>query len=148
MLWKQLEDFRSGMREWPVMNAVAKALAAEDLPAVAAFLSHVGPRRSECAPTRGAAPALVEQGDIKRLIPPCAACHDQRNTHDVQMFAPRIDGQRADYLERQLLLFRAGWRRNDIYGHMRVVARSLDDVEVRQLADWYASSGTGLACSP
>lgn len=147
VLWKQLQDFRSGTREWPVMNAVARALGERDMAAVARYLSDIRLPAARCAVTEVPAPSLVNRGDIKRLIPPCAACHESANSNHVPMFAPRLDGQRADYLERQLLLFRAAWRRNDIYGHMRVVARPLDDVEIRQLARWYSATESGEDCS-
>ena len=146
VLWKQLQDFRAGTREWPVMNATAMALGERDMAAVARYFSDIRVPAALCKATGVAAPSLVNRGDIQRLIPPCAACHESANSNGVPMFAPRLDGQRADYLERQLLLFRAAWRRNDIYGHMRVVARSLDDVEIRQLARWYSDTAFGGTC--
>ena len=146
VLWKQLQDFRAGTREWPVMNAAARALGESDMAAVARYLSDIRVPAARCTATGVSAPPLVHRGDVRRLIPPCAACHELANSNNVPMFAPRLDGQRDDYLERQLLLFRAAWRRNDIYGHMRVVARSLDDAEIRQLARWYSAKEFGGTC--
>lgn len=146
VLWKQLEDFRSGAREWSVMNAVAMTLSDSDIVAVAAYLSTVEPSAAKCTASSSPRPDLVALGDTRRLIPPCAACHEQENLDKVSMLAPKLAVQRSDYLARQLGLFRAGWRSNDVYGQMRRVAQHLTVAEIDTLARWYGGADGGLAC--
>lgn len=139
VLLKQLQDFRSGARVWPVMNAVAQALAEADLAAVSAYLAGVAPAAADCS-AAAAAPALVSAGDSRRRLAPCVACHTTTGELGVATLAPRLDRQRDDYLARQLELFQAGWRHNDVYGHMRSVARSLRRDEIAAVARWYAAA--------
>lgn len=147
VVWKQLEDFRSGTREWPVMNAVARSLRPDDIVAAAAYLSRVSGPPPGCAHPVVIEPPLVQLGDVHRLIPPCIACHSETNDYEVPMLAPRLEAQQADYLARQLQLFRSGWRQNDLYGHMRVVAHRLTDPEIQQLATRFAQGAPATPCS-
>jgi cytochrome c553 len=48
-------------------------------------------------------------------------------------------GQRAAYLERQLLAFSQGVRRNDINEQMRTLASQLTPREIHAIAAFYAS---------
>jgi cytochrome c553 len=50
--------------------------------------------------------------------------------------APHLSGQPAVYLERQLRAFRSGERRSDM---MSIVAKTLSDDDIRDLAAHYAS---------
>lgn len=140
VLLKQLQDFRSGARVWQVMNAVAGALTEADLAAVSVHLAGVARPAAECSVTAGVPPALVTAGDSRRRLAPCIACHTPTGELGVSTLAPRLERQRNEYLVRQLELFQAGWRHNDIYGHMRNVARSLQRDEIVALARWYAAA--------
>jgi cytochrome c553 len=53
--------------------------------------------------------------------------------------APRLEGQKADYLARQLGLFQTEWRDNDSYRPMREVARRMTATEIDSVAQWYAA---------
>lgn len=146
-LLKQLHDFRSGTRDWPVMNAVARALSEADARAVSAYLASVDAPASACDKAAQAPPSLIMSGDSRRRLPACIACHTPAGELGVSMLAPRLEAQREDYLVRQLELFRAGWRRNDVYGLMRNVARSLNRSEIVDLARWYASAPAARCAS-
>ena len=65
----------------------------------------------------------------------CAACHGALGI-SVAPDAPHLAGQPRDYLAEQLRAFRSGKR-----GHpqMNVVARTLSDADIEELAAWYAS---------
>lgn len=147
VIWKQLHDYRAGRRQWPVMNAIARALEEPDIANVALHFGPAGqPSRQDFRAGRGAAPpALVVRGDTHRGIAPCQSCHGAENTDRRVMMAPRLEGQRADYIARQLGLFRTAWRRNDVYRPMREVAAALTDEEVRHLAEWYAARPAAAA---
>ena len=65
----------------------------------------------------------------------CAACHGTvgiSSTPD----APHLAGQPRIYLVQQMRAFRSGKRAHEV---MNVVAKPLSDVDIEELADWYAS---------
>ncbi|HUL67476.1 MAG TPA: cytochrome c [Burkholderiaceae bacterium] len=66
------------------------------------------------------------------LCQPCHALDGRGLLPD----APHLSGQPAVYLERQLRAFRSGERRNDM---MSLVAKYLNDDDVRDLAAYFAS---------
>jgi|SRR5579871_181709 len=138
-IYKQLSDFRSGARFNAAMTAVAKTLTDEQLAQVASYFGHV-----RGGPTLGTAQLgndnsyivrLINRGDPTRRIPPCEACHETNAGGPPE--APEILGQNGAYLQRQLMAFRAGDRRNDVYRRMRDIAGRLTPAEVALVADAY-----------
>jgi cytochrome c553 len=67
----------------------------------------------------------------------CAACHGN-NGIAVQPDAPNLAGQNALYTATQLRAYRDGSRTHE---QMAVVARNLTDVQIADLAAWYAAIG-------
>jgi cytochrome c553 len=140
-IWKQLHDYRDGRRKFPAMNGIARAL---DDRAIVDVAAHYGagssaPTSPERTGASLAAPDLVVRGDVQRGIPPCQACHDPNQTDRRVTMAPRLEGQKADYLARQLGLFQTEWRDNDSYRPMREVARRMTATEIDSVAQWYAA---------
>jgi cytochrome c553 len=119
VIYKQLDDYRSGKRLWGVMNGMAKALSMQDSADVAAYFeSHpvgVTAKRDGLAHRESgskeieAATRLIFVGDSLRGIPPCAACH---GPNGYKIGAPPLTGQNAAYTERQLAAFAQGIRQN------------------------------------
>jgi cytochrome c553 len=149
VIYKQLDDYRSGKRLWGVMSAMAGALSDQDSADVAAWFEH----RAERQPTRddqGVSRTeqddptirLVFAGDPGRGLPPCAACHGP-GAH--KLGAPALRGQHADYVERQLMAFAQGMRRNDINQQMRTIAAQMTPDEMHAVAAWYGSENAVLA---
>jgi cytochrome c553 len=132
-LFKQLDDFHSGKRPNPIMQAMTAALSEQQMADLAAHFASL-PRPS--APT-STPPRLVSVGDPRRGLAPCAACHGPMGH---KRGAPVLDGQKAAYLQAQLEAFAAATRRNDINQQMRQVVRGLSDGETKALAQWYGSS--------
>ncbi|HZZ94077.1 MAG TPA: c-type cytochrome [Usitatibacter sp.] len=66
----------------------------------------------------------------------CAACHGSRGEGNPAMNAPRLAGQNAAYLERQLDAYANGARRNAV---MEPIAKGLDAQQRREAAAHYAS---------
>jgi cytochrome c553 len=65
----------------------------------------------------------------------CAACHGPIGISQLPN-APHLAGQPEFYLTEQLKAYRSGKRSNDV---MNVVAKPLSDVDIDDLAAWYAS---------
>lgn len=80
-------------------------------------------------------PAAAEPAPTPEKITVCAACHgaDGKST---QPTYPNLAGQYANYLANALQEYRAGSRKNPI---MAGQAASLTDVDIRQLAEYFAS---------
>lgn len=74
----------------------------------------------------------VEAGRAKSAV--CAACHGPDGNSLAPQW-PKLAGQHAAYLEKQLADYKAGRRSNPIMGP---VAASLSDAEISDLAAYYA----------
>jgi cytochrome c553 len=147
VIYKQLDDYRSGKRLWGVMGAIAQALSAQDsanvaayfaaqsggLPALSGYRVPEGGRSlRESDPAR----RLVYAGDPQRGIPPCAVCHGPGG---FKLGAPALQGQHAAYIERQLGEFAQGSRENDIFEQMRAIAKQLTPEEMHALGAFYGT---------
>jgi cytochrome c553 len=147
--WKQMQDFRSGKRASPVMQAIAEgfsARASADLAAYYAMLPTASdPQDTRTFPQAMPDPSratiairLIVFGDGQRGIPPCQSCHGPVS---YVKGAPPLATQNGDYLRRQLEDFSSGRRANDINVRMRSIARQLTAEEKTAVSEYY---GAGL----
>ena len=104
-IYKQLYDYRTGSRAHPLMTEIAKALDESIIADVAAYYAGQ-PQRNPNPVTHAESPPaivrLVELGDPRRNIPPCAACHRAGAGGPIE--APVLAEQREEYLVQQLKL--------------------------------------------
>jgi cytochrome c553 len=141
-LHKQLDDFAAGARISERMTAVARALSPAQREAVAAYYASLHAVPYPEAPY--GAPALVQEGgllsaigDAERGIRACEICHADAGVGIAPSF-PYLAGQYAYYTEKQLLLWKAGERRNDPLDVMAEIAERLGEEEIRALALYFA----------
>lgn len=82
-----------------------------------------------------------------QMIASCALCHGADGSGNEARSAPRLAGQDAAYLERQLTAFAVGSRGTapgDAFGpQMAVIAKSLDPAARKEAASYYASLPKG-----
>jgi cytochrome c553 len=146
-IFKQLADYRSGKRNWGVMNAIAKALSVQDAADVAAYFAERPGRlqanSGERFPQGGRGfrqsdigARLVFAGDPQRGIAPCSSCHGPGG---YKIGAPTLSGQYPAYIDRQVAAFAQGIRHNDIFEQMRAIARQLTPEEMQAVAAFYGS---------
>jgi cytochrome c553 len=137
-IYKQLHDYRTGSRANDVMTDIARALDERTIADVAAYYAGQ-PKRNPNPLTLAEAPAaivqLVELGDPRRNIPPCAACHRPGSGGPIE--APILAEQNHQYIALQLKMYASGQRRNDVYGRMRTIAATLTPNEIEGLAAYY-----------
>jgi cytochrome c553 len=140
-VYKELRDYQSGSRQSAVMQAIIAARSDQDLHDLAAYYTSL--TRGPAAETLrvgdqpdASAVKLAMQGDPRRNIAPCAACHGEM---DRKGAAPWLGGQSSTYLAQQMRAFASGARRNDINEQMRNVARQLTSAEIDSLAKYYAT---------
>ena len=131
VIYKQLQDYRSGKRQNPIMQGMAAPMSDQ---AIADLASHFAALPAGAARTDAVAPALVHFGNPLRSIAPCAACHGPFGR---KVGAPPLAGQKGAYIKAQLEAFASGARRNDTNQQMREVARALSAEERDALAAWY-----------
>ncbi|MGZ8946179.1 MAG: c-type cytochrome [Methylococcaceae bacterium] len=135
--YKQLRDYFNDSRSHVQMTGVAKGLTEQDAADLAVWFSSL-PAQENKSGSRNLARAekMVEQGDGKRILPPCFVCHGSKGQGEKQDI-PALAGQQADYFARTLLDYKNGQRHNDIYSRMRLIAQQLSDEEIKELAQYY-----------
>ncbi len=137
VIYKELQDYKSGARANAVMTALVADLTEEDTRDLAAYYAYL-PRLPAYHPSSaGAAPQIVASGAPMRNIAPCGACHGGL---DAKTGAAWLDGQPAPYLESQLQAFATGARHNDISEQMRNVARQMTRSDIEAAARYYATT--------
>ncbi len=136
-LVKQLQEFKSGKRPSPVMQAFAAQLSDADMKNIAFW---AGAQKAKTG--FGKDKELVALGEriyrggiAERQVAACAGCHSP-NGAGVPSQYPRLSGQHADYTAAQLTAFRDGGRKNG--PQMSQVAAKLNDKEIRAVADYIA----------
>ncbi len=136
-LVKQLQEFKSGKRNDPVMKGFAMALSDEDMKNISYWVTSKAAK-----PGFAKDKALVSLGEriyrggiADRQIAACAGCHSP-NGAGIPAQYPRLSGQHADYTATQLVAFRDGKRANSL--QMTQVAAKLNDREIKAVADYIA----------
>jgi cytochrome c553 len=132
-IYKQLVDFKTGVRTNAVMTPFAAALTDQEMIDVAAYY-HFLPRLPADQPA--SPPKIVTEGAPMRNIPPCGACHGKL---DRKPGSPWLEGQPAAYEKAHLEAFASGTRRNDISAQMRNIARRMTPDEIAAAADHYGA---------
>ncbi|MBW7851184.1 MAG: c-type cytochrome [Rhodospirillales bacterium] len=138
-LAKQMRDFAAGTRPHAVMSPIAKALAPQDILAVAAYYAALDTTTDGRA---GAPPSVYSRGDPARGIEACRTCHGRGGFSTIPAI-PTLAGQHAGYVAGQLMLWRRGARGNDPLDAMSRYAKALTPPEIAEVARWLASRGAG-----
>lgn len=136
-LIKQLQEFKSGKRNNPVMSGLASTLSDSDMKNIAYW---VGSQKVKLSFSKDR--ELVTLGEriyrgglADRQIAACAGCHSP-NGAGIPAQYPRVSGQHAEYTAAQLVAFRDGTRKNSL--QMTQIAAKLNDKEIRAVADYMA----------
>lgn len=152
-IYKQLQDFKSGRRNNPVMMGMAMPLVDQDMADLAAYFS------SQKAVVNKAKPELVKLGEKiyrggnnKTGLAACAGCHNPAGKGNALAGYPRLGGQHADYIKAQLTAFRAAGRNDNVadpaakrvndaakageQGPMQMIAARMSDAEIEAVASY------------
>jgi cytochrome c553 len=124
----QLEAFKSGERQNPLMSPMAVGLTEQDMLDLAAFYAAQAPAALE------ADPALVEAGRKLYLggnqetgVSACIACHGPTGRGNPMALYPVISGQHATYLASALRAYASGERVNTM---MQEIAARMSEEEI------------------
>jgi cytochrome c553 len=135
---KQVRNYWAGTRSHQIMNAAAATVSEADLPDVAAYFAHQHRMEGDGSAGNPVGKNIFLRGDASRMILACVNCHGIKGKGldpNISMF-PVIGGQHSDYIRKQLLDFRAGYRTNSPNGIMNTIAKHLTDSEIEALADY------------
>ena len=137
-LAKQLKDFISGKRKGSTMARMVRGLAEADVDALARYYAaqKPPPHKITDADLHAAGRFLFQKGSLAPGAPSCQICHGEK-AYGTD-FAPRLAGQHAPYLERQLREFSQRERSND-NEIMHTVASKLSPFDVKALAEYLAT---------
>ena len=133
-LAKQLRDFRSEGRA-SIMVRMVRGLSDADIAAIARYYA------AQQAPPPATTPSEIAavgrfihlRGNPYSGVPACKACHGEAAHGTPQL--PRLAGQHASYLEREVKEFTQRKRTND-NEVMHAVAQKLTPLEIRAVAEY------------
>lgn len=131
-IYMQLKDFKEGRRKDPVMSPMAEPLSRQDMIDIANFYAAQPAKPS----TFNADEAKIKLGKAKADETLCVMCH--LGGFAGQNEIPRVAGQQYEYIVKQMKDFKARTRTNDA-GNMTSVARTLNDVDIENLAHYLTS---------
>jgi cytochrome c553 len=130
----QLVYFRSGSRKSDLMSPQVAGIKDEDVRNLGAYYASLPPSKANLE--RAADPALQQRGAEIARQNRCANCHG--GDFKGQQAAPRLTGQREDYLLKSLRDFKSGARTGGGMAAMPEAVFPLNDDELRALAHFLA----------
>jgi cytochrome c553 len=131
-LYLQLRDYKEGRRKDASMEPFATDLSKKDMLDLAAYFA----AQKAVAPPFKPDAARVERGRAKAVETLCTMCH--LGAFKGQNEIPRVAGQHAAYVVKQMKDFKAGRRTNDA-GTMSSVSKTLSDQDIEDLAHYLAT---------
>jgi cytochrome c553 len=148
-LLKQLHDIKSGNRAVVEMTGLLTEMSEQDLADIAAYFAGQSMQLSGAkamtvrlnngseVDSLALGQKLYMGGNARVGTPACTGCHSPSGQGNAPAGYPRLGGQHAAYIEKQLKEFRAGNRNNDGEAKtMRSVAERLSDAEITALANY------------
>src|SRR5690606_5281151 len=130
-------DFKAGVRQDPLMSPMAAPLSDQDILDLAAFFSSQKTQLGEADPNLVAAGEKVYRGgNVASGVSACAACHSPTGAGNPGAMFPRMSGQYATYVAKQLQNFKTGARTNDAGQMMRSIASKMTDEEIQAVASY------------
>ena len=134
-LFKQLKEFKAGVRKNAIMNGMAAPLSEQDMRNIAYWVTtqKMMPGSATNKDTIALGEKIWRGGIANRGVPACAACHSP-NGAGIPIRFPRLAGQHAAYVEQQLKDFRDGVRTNDKV--MPEVVNGMNYAQIKAVADF------------
>ena len=139
-LLKQLNDFKSGKRQNPIMNGMVASLSEDDMHNLAAYFSaqQMKPGTVQHKQMAQAGQKLWRGGIASVGVPACESCHGPMGL-GIPVEFPRLAAQHAQYVYAQLNNFRTGARQNDPGKMMHTIAARLSDKDMLELSQYIRS---------
>ena len=135
---KQVRDYQAGTRSHPIMNAMAATVADADLADVVAYFASQTKMKGNGPIYSRVGEDIFLHGDTVKNRIACNGCHgaNGKGSGPKTSMYPVIGGQQKEYLRKQLIDFRGGYRTNSPSGIMNTMAKLLTDAEIEALAEY------------
>ncbi len=156
-LVQQLQDFKEGSRNDPMMASFAASLDDQSMRDVAAFYSskkisvnqapYLEPEDDDDENVDNSAEIntlitlggdLYRNGNLKSKVSACIACHGPSGEGNKPAAYPALYSQQSDYLIKTLTDFKNGDRTNDTDSPMHMIAKKMSKKEI-QAVSFYIS---------
>ena len=148
-LVKQMQDIRDGGRNVVEMTGMLNGMSDADLADIAAHFDAKARQLSGAKDITLAGSDMTADevlrfgervyrgGNIETGVSGCTGCHSPSGNGNAPAGYPALGGQHADYIEKQLRLFRSNERTNDGEAKvMRGVAARMNDKEIKAVANY------------
>jgi len=140
---KQLRNFKAaladagkeGVRKSDIMGPLVKDLSEQDMLNIGAYFAEKAPKPATAKIPYTDGEKLYRGGNAGTGVPACAACHGATG-QGIPVQFPRVAGQHADYIYKQLMAFRNNDRKNDAGKMMRTIANKMSEKEMRDVANY------------
>lgn len=134
----QLRHIKSGERALPEMTGQLDNFDDQDLQNLAAYFNQQpfsgGQANPDLVPK---GQALYRGGNMASGVPACSACHNPQGLGNEPAGYPRLGGQNADYIAKQLKAYRDGTRGGGTNAQLMAdVAARLTDAEIDAVASY------------
>ena len=134
---KQLTDFHDKKRKDATMAPMAAPLSPEDIKDLSAYFA--GQTTKPGAGDENKVElgrTIYKGGNLTSKVTACAACHNPTGMGNPASKYPRVSGQHAAYLVKQLKDFKSAARDNDDSNIMRSIAKRMTDEEMEAVAEY------------
>ena len=137
-LHQQLVLIKDKDREIPEMTGLLDNMSDQDLQDLAAYFNEQDMTIAQANPDLvEEGQALYRGGNMASGVPACAGCHNPRGIGNEPAGYPRLSGQTADYVEKQLKAYRDGDRDSGRNASIMMdVAAKLTDAEIKAVASY------------
>jgi cytochrome c553 len=131
----QLEAFKDGRRENPLMTPMAMGLSEQDMKDLAAYYESQAPAAREADEARAERGRRIYLGgDLERGVAACIACHGPSGRGNPLANYPAVAGQHATYTAATLKAYAEGERRSDANQIMREIAARMSSDDIRAVS--------------
>lgn len=142
----QLKAFKDGTRKDPMMATIATALTENDMVDIGNYYEaqkeSLEPEENFDSPEEKAEHAemvkqgsdLYRNGDLKREVSACIACHGPYGEGNKPAGFPELRSQHKEYLIKALTDFKSGNRSNNNENMMHMIAVKMTDAEIKAVA--------------
>lgn len=135
----QLQAFKKGSRQNPLMSSQAMLLADDDMRDLAVYFESLPAAVNSVAdPSKlDKGEALYRGGDSSKGVAACLACHGPGGRGNPAAEYPALQGQHAEYTAKQLRDYASGARTSDgVTRIMRDIATRLSEDDIVALASY------------
>jgi len=134
---EQLQNFKDGKRNNPVMAPNAASLSPADMADLGAYFDSLVNTGLEADPSYWqAGEKLYRGGDKDRGIPACMACHGPTGRGNEPAKFPALRGQQSVYVVKQLNDYASGARATGPDAIMPTIAKRLSADDIRNVSSY------------